>query len=266
MAVSINNADALRTAGFRLCRLYAWSNYNGLGFSVQAAPQPPHLIRSIKSNSPAAAGGLKIRDVLLGINNQDVSEIKYSDLTKMIKDASDNDNNGIELLVVQQMYYKSLKKKGVLFDSNLAERFETPKTMPSDYITFPKHTPRTCEIHLSTIDESFGIEIIEGENDIGLYIQEVEVNSPAYRTSLRKSDRIIEIDDKFINNESSEMIIRKLYKAKLKRIVKLYVVDTNTYKYFQENNIPLSSKEYSQSAFAKKLSINSYINQYESLC
>ncbi|CAF4423626.1 unnamed protein product, partial [Adineta steineri] len=25
MAVSTNNADALRTAGFRLCRLYAWS-------------------------------------------------------------------------------------------------------------------------------------------------------------------------------------------------------------------------------------------------
>ena len=263
--MALDKAQFLGKANFRLCRLCTWSNYNGLGFNLIATSQSPHLVRYVNSNSPASAGGLQIRDVLLAINNQDVSEAEYRDVVNMIRHAV-NSNGAIELHVIQQRFYKPLKKKCITFDHQLAEIFETPRIMPTDYKNFPKHTPRTCEIYLSETDQSFGFEVVEGENDIGLYIQEVISNSPADRTSLRKSDRIIEIDEKFVDNERSEFLLEKLCKAKSKRIMKLYVVDTDTYKYFKENNIPLSSKEYLQTPLAKKLSINSYTSQHESPC
>ena len=266
MAITSDKADALHNTNFRLCRLRIWTNYNGLGFNVEATSQPPHLIRCVKSNSPAAAGGLKIRDLLLAVNSQDVSEANYTDVANVLQNAINDNNNNIELFVVQQRFYKLLKRNQRVFDPRLAQTFETPAIMPDDYMNFPKHTPRTCEICLSETDSSFGFGIVEADNDIGLYIQEVDPNSPADRASLRQNDRILEIDDKFVNNESSKIIIAKLCKASSKRVMKLYVVDTHTYRYFQENKIPLSSKEYQQSSFAKKLSINSYTNESESIC
>jgi C-terminal processing protease CtpA/Prc len=265
MAVTSNKADGLCNASFRLCRLCRWVNYTGLGFNLEGTSQPPHLIRRVQSNSPAAAGGVKISDLLLDVNNQDVTKINFKDLTNVLQNAM-NSNSYIELLVIQQRFYKSMKRQQVIFDPRLAKIFETPSTMPDDYMNFPKHTPRTCEIRLSATDQSFGFGIIEGENDVGLYIQEVDPNSPADRASLRQCDRILEIDEKFVNNDPSKIIIAKLRKASSKRTLKLYVVDTHTYKYFKENNIPLSSKEYQQSSLAKTVSINSYTNEGESIC
>ncbi|CAF4093803.1 unnamed protein product, partial [Rotaria sordida] len=83
------------------------------------------------------------------------------------------------------------------------------------------------------------------------------------KTSLRKSDRIIEIDDEFVDNMSSTTILEKFHTAKVKRHVKLYVIDTETYEFFQSNNIPLSSKEYQQSKRARKSSTKSYNNEDE---
>ncbi|CAF4973986.1 unnamed protein product, partial [Rotaria sp. Silwood1] len=64
---------------------------------------------------------------------------------------------------------------------------------------FPKHQPRTCEIHLNRHDTSFGFQTVNPLTDVGILIQEVYPNSPAAKTSLRKCDRIIEIDDEFID-------------------------------------------------------------------
>jgi C-terminal processing protease CtpA/Prc len=63
---------------------------------------------------------------------------------------------------------------------------------------------------------------------VGSYIQEVFPNTPAINTSLRKSNRIIEIDDKFVDKDVSKSILEKLGKAKTKGAVQLYVVDTDT--------------------------------------
>jgi C-terminal processing protease CtpA/Prc len=246
-----NTDNDLRRANFRLCRLCIWPNYAGLGFNLENSSQPPHVIRIVESNSPAAAGGLKILDLVLAVNNQDVSQADYKTVTQAIKNARDN-NDRIELLVLEKRFYEPLKNRGTSFNPALARIMETPIAMPQDYMNFPKYTPRTCEIRLNRTDQSFGF-------------QEVIPNSPASNTSLRKCDRILEIDDKFVDNEPSRYILDKLFKAKKKRSVKLYVVDTNTYKYFQENKVPLTSKEFRKSKFARQQQPTStYINVQDS--
>jgi C-terminal processing protease CtpA/Prc len=107
-------------------------------------------------------------------------------------------------------------------------------------------------MRLQKDDPSFGFEVVNGLGDIGVWIQEVIPNTPASKTSLRKCDRILEIDDKFVDNLKIDAIFERLSKAKRNRSVKLYVVDTNTYKHFQDNQIPLPSKEFQNSRFAKQ--------------
>lgn len=264
MATSITNND-LSQVNLRLCRLRVWPNYGGLGFNLENSPPPPYIIRTVESNSPAAAGGLKITDLVLAVNNQDVSQADYKVVTDAIKNARDNSNT-IDLLVIEKRLYAPLKSRGVTFDPTLAKVIETQTTMPRDYMNFPKYTPRTCEIRLNKSDQSFGFEVVHGHRDIGAFIQEVLPDSPASRTSLRKCDRILEIDDKFVDTEPCANILEKLMRAKKKRSVKLYVVDTNTYKYFQENRVPLGSKDFRKSKFAKQQpqTPSSYINVQDS--
>jgi C-terminal processing protease CtpA/Prc len=252
-----STAELIRNADIRVCRLRVWPNYDGLGFNLEASLRPPHVIRLVESNSPAAAGGLKILDVILAVNQQDVSEADYNQVRNAIKEARDR-NSPIELLVVEQRFYQALKKKNVTIDASMAQIISTPLTMPIDYFNFPKHQPRTCAMRLNKSDTTFGFEVVNGENDVGAYIQEVFPNTPASDTSLRKSDRIIEIDDKFVDKDVSKSILEKLGKAKTKGAVKLYVVDTETYKYYQLNKIPLTSKGKRKSQSEDRSSANRY--------
>ncbi|CAF3746338.1 unnamed protein product [Rotaria sordida] len=234
-------AERLRNDNVRLCRLCFWSNFEGLGFNLEKSAQPPHIIRLVEPNSPAAAGGLKILDVVLTVNQEDVSQADYSRVRDAIKIACDS-KNPIELLVAKQRFYQQLKTKIILINPERVTIINTPEKMPSDYLNFPKHIPRTCYICLNDKETLFGFETIHGEKDIGLCIQKVFPNTPASNTSLRKCDRIIEINDKYVDNDLSSSILEKLKKAKMQGVVKLYVVDTETYKYAQVNKISLKSK------------------------
>jgi C-terminal processing protease CtpA/Prc len=258
------NAELLRNANVRLCRLRVWPNFEGLGFNLEASQRPPHIIRLVESNSPAAAGGLKILDVILAVNHQDVSESDYNQVKNAIKNARDS-NAAIELLVVEQRFYQALKKKNLPIDPTSATTISTPTTMPIEYQNFPKHQPRTCNIRLNKSDSTFGFEVVNGENDVGAYIQEVFPNTPAANTSLRKSDRIIEVDDKFVDKDVSKSILEKLGKAKAKGAVKLYVVDTETYKHYQINKMSLSTKGKRKSQSEDRLSTihRPYTNERE---
>ncbi|CAF5046093.1 unnamed protein product [Rotaria sp. Silwood1] len=259
MAIDMNNVH------LRRCRLCLWNNYAGLGFIIEPAPLPPHIVQLVESNSPAAAAGLRTRDVILAVNDKNMCESSYDDLKYTIKKARDYDGH-IELLVIDQNFYELFKEKNQSINFRFAKTIETPSTMPIDYQNFPKHQPRTCEIHLNRRATSFGFQTVNPLTDVGILIQEVYPNSPAAKTLLRKCDRIIEIDDEFIDDISSTAILEKLRTAKEKRYVKLYVVDTATYDFFQSNNIQLLSKEYRQTRVVEKDSTNLCINEDQSKC
>jgi hypothetical protein len=250
MALASNSENNLR-----LCRLHLWPNYQGLGFDLRCLPPPPHLVGLVRSNSPAAAGGLKIRDVLLAVNQQDVSNVDYQQVIRLLRTIRDS-NHPVELLVVEQRFYETLKKKNISIHSMSATIINAPARMPDDYLNFPKNQPRTCHIHLDKSDSSFGFEVVQGEDDVGAYIQEVFPNTSASKTSLRKSDHIIKINGKFVDRDKSKSILKQLNKAEAKGAVKLYVMDTETYEYYQLNEIPLASKDQRKNKLGNWLSRN----------
>ncbi|CAF0995140.1 unnamed protein product, partial [Didymodactylos carnosus] len=230
------------SSSLRLCRLHVWPNYPGLGFTLEQAPKgAPHIIRLVESNSPAAAGGLRIQDVVLQVNGEDVEGIEYEHVKRNIQEARDR-KGLIELLVCDLTNYQKLKKNGIKFNTRSAIIMETPATIPAEYMNMQQRTPRTCQINLRPGDDSFGFEVANGEHDTGAYIQDVTPNSPAALAGLRKSDRIIEIDGKKVNSDLSASILDKLRKAKAKRTVRLFVADTDTYQYYRDNKMTLSSR------------------------
>jgi hypothetical protein len=162
-SLSSNEKTLLRNANVRLCRLCLWPNFQGLGFDLVKSSQPPHHIGLVRSNSPAAAGGLKIRDVVLAVNQQNVSNADYDQVTDIIQTARDS-NSYVELLVVEQHFYQELRKNKIAIDQSLARIIDTPPTMPFDYLNFPKHQPRTCDIRLNKSDTEFGFETVNGKN------------------------------------------------------------------------------------------------------
>jgi C-terminal processing protease CtpA/Prc len=164
----------------------------------------------------------------------------------------------LELLVMEKRYYDKLKDQNVSFDRKKATKRETPDKMPRDYINFPENTPRTCQLNLSDPSEKFGFELIIGPNDTGAYIQEVNPNTPASNTPLRKSDRIIEIDDEFVDDQPYKNILNLIKEGQSNSALKLYVVDTKTYKHYQENNIPLQSTRDQRSSSANQPSAPRY--------
>ncbi|CAF2777975.1 unnamed protein product [Rotaria sp. Silwood2] len=262
MNTELDNFNALRNAKCRRCHLCLWSNYVGFGFTLAPALEPPYIIESVESNSPAAAGGLRIRDIVRAVNDKNAFELSFDELKNIIQNARDA-HGRIELLMIDPDFYETPNKSNEPINPRFVKTIKTPQTMPIDYQNFSKHQPRTCEIRLNRSDTSFGFQTVDPLTSVGMFIQEVYPNSPAANTSLRKCDRIIEIDDDFVDNVPSSTILEKLRTAKSNKHVKLYVVDTETYNYFQENNIQLSSKEYRQSPSAKTLPINSYIIEHE---
>ena len=256
MTATLEIATILRDANLRLCRIWIWTNYNGLGFDLKASPKPPHAIRVVALYSPAATAGLLSNDLVIAVNNQDISSADYTQAVDAIKHARDG-NGCIELLVVEPRFYEKMKKKNIKIDVNFANVIEAPQTMPHDFEHFFEHPPRTCIIRSNAPGASFGFNVNYNETDVGVCIQEVYPNTPASRSALYKNDRIIEINDIFIDEDSSKSIFKKLDKARAKGKIKLYVIDMENYKFYQRNNIPLSSKEYKNTPVNNKyLTIN----------
>ncbi len=236
-------SSTLRDANLRLCRLRMWSGYDGFGFDLKSSSKPPHIIQFVEPYSPAAAGGLQALDVVLAINNQDVSSTDYDELIAIIAQTRDNTGR-IEFLVVEKRIYRSLVKKNIKIDAKYASVMNTPQRMPIEYQNYLKCQPRSSKIYLHRSDEQFGFDIADDEDEIGAYIERIRPNTPASRTILRPNDRIIEINNKSVDTKLRKSIFKKLERAKLRGYVKLYVMDVNTYQYYQSNQISLSSKKH----------------------
>ncbi|CAF3559154.1 unnamed protein product [Rotaria socialis] len=260
----IKQADIDRSINdnLRRCRLYIWRNYNGFGFTVTSESQLPPIITCVESNSPAAAAGLNIQDYVLAVNDTSTADVSHAELVAMVKNARDTDAS-VELLVLHQDFYRELKKVNRLFDPKRAKIIEAPRIMPINYQNFPKHQPRTCLLRLAKKEKSFGFSIVGSSTSTGLYIDEVCPNSVASNALLRENDRIIEINDEFVDDQQSEAIKKKLVQAKKAGFLKLYVIDMDTYESFRSENIPLSSNEYLHSSSIRKASTYSYNSEHQ---
>ncbi|CAF1224142.1 unnamed protein product [Adineta ricciae] len=119
-----------------------------------------------------------------------------------------------------------LKNEKIVANPKYARAIRAPRTVPTEYENSPRNQPRICTIQLNKTDTTFGFDIVYASN-----------------TPLRRFDRIIEIDDELMENESTAFVEEKLLKARTRGFIKLYLVDTKTYKFYKTNNLPLSPKE-----------------------
>ena len=224
----------------RLCRIQKWEGKPSIGFTVEPSDKKsPNVIGVVESNSPAAAAGLRIGDAIVEVNGKDVSGLDFKKFQSMVGE-SISKTNRIEMLVVEKQYYEAAKKEKLL-KGKTAQLLTTPPTIPADYANFPKNTPRTCEIRLESATEPFGFDLVQGPKDVGALVQHVTPNTPAARSGLRKSDRIIEVNDKYVADDPYQNIRQLIGECKKACAVKLYVMDTHTVKYFKENKLSLKS-------------------------
>ena len=228
----------LRKKNFRLCKIQLWPETTGAGFNLEATPKPPFSILAIESNSPAAAARLRISDIILQVNGKDAMKMTFSELGETVKKSLANDKS-ITLLVIEKQHYDVFVAQKVKFDPKYAEKIDGPARMPSEYKNFPKDKPRTCNIQRNPGETSFGFEIVAGPKDMGGYIQHVVPGGPGERASLRKCDRIIEINDELVAEQPYARIRDLLVQNKTSPSIKLYVMDTVTYKKYTSEKIPL---------------------------
>ena len=212
----------------RRCRLCVWPNYKGLGIHLSERSSPPQLITLVESNSPAAAGGLKIFDALLKINKTTVANLDYEEVLAILKNAMDSQDS-VELLVIERKFLPAIIKNNIIIKARAVQNIHAPAVMPKEYRDVSKRVLRTCYVRLSSQEKIFGFESVSGENCMGAYIQEVAPDSPASHAGLRKSDRILEINDQSVNELNTRTIFKKLNEALQQRTVKLLVADTQTY-------------------------------------
>lgn len=195
MAENANHADLIRAAELRRCQLILWPNYQGFGFQLSEASSPPCFISSIRCNSPSAAGGLKVRDVILSINDRDVTK-EGLDMVKSAIDTAENTTHAVILVVMHQLIYLQICNRNIPISCVPMTALETPPILPDKFRGFVKLTPRLCKLRAEKIENlNFGFEIAYGEKNTGAYIRTIHEYSLASFSDLRQGDRIIEIND-----------------------------------------------------------------------
>lgn len=69
----------------KLCHLKKWSNEQGYGFHLYTQQDNTSLIGRIDPDSPAEATGLKVDDIILEVNFQDVRNKNHKEIVDIIR-------------------------------------------------------------------------------------------------------------------------------------------------------------------------------------
>lgn len=80
--------------------------------------------------------------------------------------------------------------------------------MPIEYENYFKYQPRLCEIYLNKSNENFGFDLCDNEYEIGTYVEKIHANTVASQSCLRENDRIIEINDEYVDEKKENLYIK----------------------------------------------------------
>ena len=110
----------------RLCVVRKWPDFQGYGFNLHAEKgKPGQYIGSVDNNSPAEAAGLKKKDKIIEVNNENVTAMTHPDVVTRITSIPGQ----VELLVMDITTEEYYKHRGVTIthDSNCVQRIECPE-------------------------------------------------------------------------------------------------------------------------------------------
>lgn len=118
----------------------------------------------------------------------------------------------------------------------------------SQYNNILSSRPRLCHLKKWSIEQGYGFHLYSNNNSNLNLIGNIDFDSPAEATGLKKNDYIIEINNKCIDNKSHEEVVElirsgvdiegKIYKDE----VIILVIDSETKEYCDQLNIEINSK------------------------
>ena len=75
----------------RLCEVTKWQGFKGLGFQLNSTTKTwNHTVSKVDPGSPAEAAGLKPKDIIIEVNNVNVTRKNHKQLIDLIKSSSGN--------------------------------------------------------------------------------------------------------------------------------------------------------------------------------
>nr|AAR27781.1 solute carrier family 9 regulator 2-like [Schyzocotyle acheilognathi] len=83
----------------RLIFIKQWQGFEGYGFTLENKPKKDyHKVKEVKPNSPAAAAGILVNDLIIEVNGIDVEKMPYKQFVEKIK----TNANDVTLFVIQE--------------------------------------------------------------------------------------------------------------------------------------------------------------------
>jgi C-terminal processing protease CtpA/Prc len=232
----------------RRCVMHLWRTYNGFGLNLKNSKKDgnsPHIIKDVDANSPAHYAGVLANDLVIKVGNKVVEYEKFDTVLRLIKDQSKRDKK-VDLVLVNSQYYTEFKQRneknsGKKIDYNSPivlsqmKYYESPLNNPNSGIVTMSQSmnnltngvesasttavaamaasePRLC--HLLTWSKYDGYGFCAAYNNEGVFVKNVEPNSPAQMGGLRDYDRIIEINGKRVHPKDKEAISKIITRHK----------------------------------------------------
>ena len=247
MPVIVSDKTELRN-----CIMHLWPTYNGLGLNLKNSKkdgQSPHVVRNVDENSPAHYAGVLSNDLVVKVGNKVVEFERFDNVLKLIKEQLKKDKR-VDLLLVNTVYYAEFRQKNeaitngrkIDYNSSLLRAqikyYQSPLQDPNSSVTLsnkpPIKTQSVCNLlfspvspvtelayvearlcHLLTWSNYDGYGFCAAYNNDGVFVKNVEPNSPAQLGGMRDYDRIVEINGKHVHAKDKETISKLIAKHKI---------------------------------------------------
>ncbi|NWW96756.1 NHRF3 protein, partial [Rhynochetos jubatus] len=197
-----------------------------------------HVIKDVDSGSPAAKAGLKINDILVAVNGEQVDGLDHESVVGKIKQSEAK----ATLLVVDKETDAMYKLAQISPCSYYCKAQDpTPATTEERAELHPEHKvnhkPRICKMVKGPSGFGFSLNMIK--NKPGLFISEVQKHGPADTAGVENSDFLVEVNGVNVMNESYDKVVARIQESGDR--VTLLVCSKDAYKYFQGQNIPITA-------------------------
>uniref|UniRef100_A0A669QUG2 PDZ domain containing 1 n=1 Tax=Phasianus colchicus TaxID=9054 RepID=A0A669QUG2_PHACC len=219
---------------------------NGYGFYLRMEQNTgDHVIKDVDSKSPAAKAGLKDDDILVAVNGERVDALDHESVVGKIKQSKEKTT----LLVVDKetdSMYK-LFSLSLFFQAQISPysyyyKVQNPPPVKAEerveLHTEQKvnHKPRVCKMVKGPSGFGFNLNMVK--NEPGLFINEVQRHGPADVAGVENNDVLVEVNGVNVMNEPYDNVVARIKESGDK--VTLLVCSKDAYKYFQDQNIPIT--------------------------
>jgi C-terminal processing protease CtpA/Prc len=251
-------------AGSRLVNLIPRPDFDGYGFDLLYDNQNngPAIVENVKPNSPAFNCGLRESDLLLKINNMNVANEQYTKIISMIRELKESKgimklevfifvHTGLcffEMTLFKLTLYLTLK----VIDKSLYRPITRSNVNPAateqefsiNQLKNHKKEIRFKRCNLKRLPhvDAFGF-IVTPQAKPKYSIYQVDLDSPAYKANLRKSDVIIEVNKQNIRRMKFIDVLKLLKNDSTHETMEILAISREGYDHYKDRNKRFSSKK-----------------------